>query len=99
MTLKIINPEGLHLDSFILHYIIPEIKAECFTRIDSSRCNKWTEYFKQNDLGWRRAGKKVLIPSAYDVIMSGINNITYSKQGVDYRVFINNNEIVPSGVL
>ena len=97
MTLKIINPEGLYLDSFIVDCIIPEIKAECFRRLDSNRCNKWTEYFKRTDLGWRQAGKKLIIPSAYDVIISGINNITYSKQGVDYRVFINNNEIVPKG--
>lgn len=97
MIIRIDNPEGLKLDEFIITYLIPELRCECYSRLDKRLCDKWTNYFKSADLGWDRFGDKVVVPSAYDVIVAGIQNITYSKQGVDYLVFINNNEITPRG--
>lgn len=97
MNLIIINPQALDLKEFITNCLIPEIQFECFSRLDMRLCNNWTKYFNQVDLGWNKAKDKTIVPSGYDVIMAGINNITYSKQGDDYRIFINNNEIVPKG--
>lgn len=99
MVIFIKNPNGLKLDKFIKNCVIPHVRIACYKRLDKRLCDKWSQYFKTVDLGWNKSidHKKVITPSAYDIILAGIHNITYSKQGVDYRIYINNNEIIPKG--
>lgn len=96
MNLTINNPEGLILDEFIYKSVIPEIEITFILKLDPSRCANWTNYFKIVDLGWKKyKNNKIIIPSAYDILVAGIKNLRCLNLKDKYIIEINPNEIAP----
>ena len=96
MRLFISNPSNEKLDEFIYEYVIPEIQITFGLKLNSIHCQRWTKYFRSRDLGWRKyKNNKNVIPTAEEILISGVKNLRVLNCNNTYIVEINPNEIAP----
>lgn len=91
MQLVIKDKANIFDDSFIV-YLIEQIKEEFPFMVDRQKLNKWNNYL--NGLNVKTYPKYKI--SAYDILISAINNLVYDRTYSDeYTVFIDSNAYVP----
>lgn len=79
-----------------IDFVVENFKNLFVENIDNRELIRWDNYLQTPNFQWRKRGKKPIIPSARQILLGGIETLSYGAENNVYIIEISNKDKVPN---